>query len=51
MALDEVTDRLQRVARALDEARIERLPRMAALRQDLTRLIGRLAATDWSFLR
>lgn len=41
------------VARPLymDEARIERLPRMAALQQDLTRLVAMLAATDWSFLR
>ena len=35
----------------MDEARIERLPRMAALQADLTRLIARLAATDWRFLR
>lgn len=35
----------------MDEARIERLPRMEALRHDLTRLIARLVATDWSFLR
>ncbi len=41
------------VARPLymDETRIERLPRMAALRQDLTRLIGGLAALDWTCLR
>jgi N-formylglutamate deformylase len=41
------------VARPLymDEARIERLPRMASLQRDLTRLIGTLATTDWSFLR
>jgi len=35
----------------MDEARIERLPRMASIRRDLTRLIGTLMATDWSFLR
>lgn len=35
----------------MDEARIERLPRMASIRRDLTRLIGSLMATDWSFLR
>ncbi len=41
------------IARTLymDEARIERLPRMAALRRDLTRLVEILAGTDWSFLR
>jgi N-formylglutamate deformylase len=41
------------VARPLymDEERIERLPRMAALRADLTRLIVLLRRTDWSFLR
>ena len=41
------------VARPLymDEVRIERLPRMEALRRDLTRLIEGLAGTDWSFLR
>ncbi len=41
------------VARPLymDEERIERLPRMAALRADLTRLIAALGRTDWSFLR
>jgi len=41
------------VARPLymDEARIERLPDMEALRRDLTRLIGTLSATEWSFLR
>jgi N-formylglutamate deformylase len=41
------------VARPLymDEARIERLPRMAGLRRDLTRLIAGLATADWSFLR
>jgi N-formylglutamate amidohydrolase len=40
------------VARPLymDEARIERLPRMAALQADITRLIAGLAATDWRFL-
>jgi N-formylglutamate amidohydrolase len=35
----------------MDEARIERLPRMAALQADLTRLIATLAAADWRFLR
>jgi N-formylglutamate amidohydrolase len=35
----------------MDETRIERLPGMAALQGDLTRLIAKLAATDWSFLR
>ncbi len=35
----------------MDEARIERLPRMAALHADLTRLIGGFAEADWSFLR
>jgi N-formylglutamate deformylase len=41
------------VARPLymDEARIERLPRMATLRRDLTRLVETLAATEWSGLR
>ncbi len=41
------------VARPLymDEARIERLPRMDALRRDLTRLVAMLAASDWSCLR
>ena len=41
------------VARPLymDEARIERLPRMAALQQDLHRLVRAMAASDWSFLR
>ena len=41
------------VARPLymDESRIERLPRMAALVEDLTRMIGALAAADWSMLR
>jgi len=34
----------------MDEARIERLPRMAALQADITRLIAGLAATDWRFL-
>ncbi|HYZ33694.1 MAG TPA: N-formylglutamate amidohydrolase [Crenalkalicoccus sp.] len=40
------------VARALymDEARIERLPRMAALQRDLTTLIAALATADWSCL-
>jgi N-formylglutamate deformylase len=35
----------------MDESRIERLPRMAALQADLTRLIATLAAADWRFLR
>ena len=35
----------------MDEARIERLPRMAVLQEDLTRLIATLATMDWSFLR
>jgi len=35
----------------MDELRIERLPRMVALREDLTRLIGRLTEADWSCLR
>ncbi|TDG32212.1 N-formylglutamate amidohydrolase [Paracraurococcus ruber] len=41
------------VARPLymDEARIERLPRMAALQADITRLIDALAKADWSALR
>lgn len=41
------------IARTLymDEVLIERLPRMARLEADLTRLVARLAATDWSFLR
>ena len=41
------------VARPLymDEERIERLPRMAALQADLTHLIAALRRTDWSFLR
>jgi N-formylglutamate deformylase len=41
------------VARPLymDEIRIERRPGFAALQRDLTRLIGRLAAADWSYLR
>ena len=41
------------VARPLymDEARIERLPHMAALQADLTRLIGALTTADWSALR
>ncbi len=41
------------VARPLymDEARIERLPRMAALQADITRAVAALAGTDWSFLR
>jgi N-formylglutamate amidohydrolase len=34
----------------MDEARIERLPGMAALHGDITRLIAELAAADWSFL-
>ncbi|MBW8269348.1 N-formylglutamate amidohydrolase [Caldovatus aquaticus] len=41
------------VARALymDEGRIERGPGFPALRRSLTRLIARLAAADWSYLR
>jgi N-formylglutamate deformylase len=41
------------VARPLymDEARIERLPRMAALQEDITRLIATLADADWACLR
>lgn len=41
------------VARPLymDEARIERLPRMSVLRHDITRLISTLSGTDWKFLR
>ncbi len=41
------------VARPLymDEARIERLPGMAALQGDIARLIADLAGADWSFLR
>ncbi len=41
------------VARPLymDETRIERLPRMAGLRDDLTKLIGSLTTADWSPLR
>jgi N-formylglutamate amidohydrolase len=41
------------VARPLymDEQRLERLPAMAPLRRDLGRLMGNLAAMDWSFLR
>jgi N-formylglutamate amidohydrolase len=35
----------------MDEAKIERLPRMVALQADLTRLIATLAAADWRFLR
>ena len=35
----------------MDEARIERLPGMAGLQADLTRLIGVLRRNDWSFLR
>src|SRR3954451_23811208 len=35
----------------MDEIRIERLPRMAGLQADVTRLIRNLAAVDWSFLR
>lgn len=34
----------------MDEARIERLPRMAALQADLTRMIAGLAMADWSSL-
>lgn len=41
------------VARSLymDEARIERSPGFHALRRNLTRLIARLIAADWSYLR
>jgi N-formylglutamate deformylase len=41
------------VARPLymDETRIERLPRMAGLQRDLTRLVADLAGGDWSCLR
>ncbi|MEN0074860.1 MAG: N-formylglutamate amidohydrolase [Paracraurococcus sp.] len=35
----------------MDEARIERLPRMLGLQADLTRMIEGLAAADWSCLR
>jgi N-formylglutamate amidohydrolase len=35
----------------MDEQRIERLPRMPALVDDLTRLIRRMAESDWSILR
>jgi N-formylglutamate amidohydrolase len=35
----------------MDEQRIERLPRMPALVDDLTRLICRMASSDWSILR
>ena len=35
----------------MDELRIERLPRMAALQADLTRMIAGLATADWSGLR
>jgi N-formylglutamate deformylase len=35
----------------MNEATIERLPAMERLRDDLTLLIARLAATDWSLLR
>jgi N-formylglutamate amidohydrolase len=40
------------VARPLymNEERIERLPGMAGLQLDLTRLIATLRRTDWSFL-
>jgi N-formylglutamate deformylase len=40
------------VARPLymNEERIERLPGMAGLQLDLTRLIAALRRTDWSFL-
>ncbi len=34
----------------MDEARIERLPRMAALQADLTRVIAGLTVADWSGL-
>ncbi len=41
------------VARPLymDEQRLERLPGMVPLQRDLSRLMGHLAAMDWSFLR
>jgi N-formylglutamate amidohydrolase len=41
------------VARPLymDESRIERLPRMAALQADLRRLLSSMGTADWSFLR
>lgn len=35
----------------MDEARIERLPRMAALQADITRLVAALTSADWSSLR
>ncbi|TCZ56300.1 N-formylglutamate amidohydrolase [Roseicella aquatilis] len=35
----------------MDEARIERLPRMAELQADLTRVIAGLLSADWSGLR
>ncbi len=35
----------------MDEARIERLPGMAALQRDLTRLVRLMLAEDWDFLR
>jgi len=35
----------------MDEARIERLPRMAALQADITRMIVGLTAANWSGLR
>jgi N-formylglutamate deformylase len=35
----------------MDEAKIERLPRMMTLQADLTRLISALAGADWSCLR
>jgi N-formylglutamate amidohydrolase len=41
------------IARSLymDEQRIQRLPGLVGLRADMDRLLGRLAAEDWSFLR
>ena len=35
----------------MDEARIERLPRMAALQADITRMVGGLVVAEWSGLR
>ena len=35
----------------MDEIRIERLPRMAALQADITRMIAGLTAANWSGLR
>ena len=34
----------------MDETRIERLPRMAALQADLTRVVASLAIADWTCL-